>query len=132
MQQISTEFFSVVSIGMIPGYAITNWLFLRKSGYNLGEHLVFITFISAQIIIMMALMTPFYLLFENSRSVSVVYGCFMFLAAVYQLWTTRTWIGDAAKGWGFVRLILALLVGFILNGTLANQVLFWIATWTPG
>lgn len=130
MQQISTEFFSVVSIGMIPGYAACNWLFFRKAGYNLGEHLVFITYISAQIIILMTFMTPLYMVFSSSGAATGIYGAFMLLAAGYQLWTTRSWIGTAAKGWGLLRLTLALLVGFILNSLLANQALFWIATWT--
>ncbi|MGC3947823.1 MAG: DUF3667 domain-containing protein [Chryseolinea sp.] len=100
---------TILNIAAIPVFALFSWWWLSRSAYNFAENLVLNTFITAQQLVFLVLLIPFYEFFPENKSLSI--SIYITGIAVYNIWVYVQFFGRSPVV--VLRSAAAVLAGYV-------------------
>lgn len=113
MQANATEFFTrwmnLIMAAGLPFSAAATWLFFRRAGYNLAEHLIFNTYVYAHVCL---LFVAFSLPALAGAGVSAVMAAYMVASLAYSAWAGVGFFGGPPARTA-LRSVVANVLGYV-------------------
>lgn len=119
----SVRYFSFFTLTGIPFFAISSWLFFKKSGFNFSENLVLNFYVAVGQFIIVILLAPIVIMFNNDF-MTFVYG---FLNAAYNIWFLYQFFRPNQKS-GIFKAILAVILAQLVT----MPINYYLFTMIPG